>query len=231
MLTLEELKKNIETIVKGSLKDGRSIIIELKKYFENDVWPSTMNKQRTIEGLNLLINGNLPEPDPGQIMMDLMFLQSKKPIRISSQRKHLLEQLRDMIQTSKDVSCNHEKLVIAPFLHGGGFTPIIARPELICLNCGLNITLGMFRQRKNSKRIFREEHYGLRVTNKKELKKLFEWCGNEEEHNGRILKNVRYADDITKDPKGEYEKSANKWLGQIPFEIIDKEKLEALTGR
>jgi len=63
------------------------------------------------------------------------------------------------------------------------------------------------------------------------VKKLFAWVGNGDEYGGRhSLKNVEFSDNISRDPKGNYEKSENKWTDPIPFKIVDKKILEELSG-
>jgi hypothetical protein len=149
-----------------------------------------------------------------------MLFQTRLAPKISKSRKELLIHLRDIIQNSSTVTCDHADLGIAPFIHGGGFFPTQVWPELICKKCGLNITL--FRNRN----LFQ---LGIKI-NKKEMNKIYDWC--KEFYSDMTPKGNKHAlsaSKIVEDPISEYKRS-EKWMKPVPIKIIDKKLLESKSG-
>ena len=217
MINAETITRGLKLVVKGTADEGNNALKEFEEYFANNPWPMTMNKDSALEALQFLLDEKLPDPEPSDVIMSLITFETKKAPKLSKRKKVLVENLRILIENSKTIECNHEKLGVAPFIHGGGLSPTFAAPELICLDCGLNVTL--FSGIKPDK-------YGLKIP-KKDLKSLNDWadsCFNDRS------KQIHFSDDITKDPFGCYEKSV-KWDGPIPVKIVNQKVLESNTGR
>lgn len=221
MLTQEKLAEGVKVIVKDSLEGGKQVVEKFQEYFKDNSWPPTMSRTKTLKGLQMLIDEKLPESDPGEVMVDMLAMQTRTPLKISKARKSLLKKLKKLIEDSKDNGCAHEDLGIAVFMHGGGFCPVIGVPELICKTCGLNISL------------FPEmipKEYGIKVS-KPNLKKLNSWANerlnsqNYEDRSTRVLS----ANDITKNPLMAY-KNTVQWEKEVPVEILNSEKATSNTG-
>jgi len=217
MINAETITRGLKLVVKGTADEGNNALKEFEEYFANNPWPMCMNKDSALEALQFLLDEKLPDPEPSDVMVSLLTMETRKAAKLSDDQRELVKKLRTLIENSKTIECNHETLGIAPFIHGGGFSPTFAAPELICLKCGLNITL--FSGIKPNK-------YGLKIP-KKDLKSLNDWaesCLNDRS------KQIHFSDDITKDPLGHYEKSV-KWDGPIPVKIVNQKVLESNTGR
>jgi hypothetical protein len=221
MLTQKRFANGIKIIVKDSLEDGNEEIETFQEYFKENSWPPTMSKTKTLKGLQMFIDEELPTPDPGEVMVDMMLMQSRKPLKFSKKRKGLLKKLKKLIEDSKDNDCPHEDLGIAAFMHGGGFTPNIGVPELICKTCGLNISLfsGIIPQ-----------EYGIKIS-KPNLKKLNAWANdrlNNQSYEDKST-HVLSANHITKNPLMAY-KNTVKWEEEVPVKILNPDKATSKTG-
>ena len=177
-------------------------------------WPMGYPKTTAIKALRLLINEELPD-DPIRPLLDMMDGVTRKPAKLNKFQKGKLEEMIDIINSSKSRKCKHEKLGIAPFVYGGGVTPTYHAPELICRNCGLNVTLFRHRTVKQYRKDF-----GIRIS-KNNLEKLNKWANES--------KRVYSANGIVRDPVGSYNRS-NKWKGPIPLKVENAVKLESKSG-
>jgi len=108
-------------------------------------------------------------------------------------------------------------LGIAAFMHGGGFTMPTHTAELICKDCGLNITLCPGIPTKTYK-----DDFGIIIT-PATLKKLDKWAESIDRTK------VRSSSDILKDPVKIYNESI-QWDKAIPLKIVDIKKLNSKTG-
>lgn len=52
-----------------------------------------------------------------------------------------LKSIMKIVDGAEQSECDHGNAKIIPLLYGGGFTPMMSRPELVCPDCGLNVTL------------------------------------------------------------------------------------------
>lgn len=223
MLKKEKVEEILKIIAKKPLENIKQMVDEVEKHFQKNSWSLEKNKQDLIKALQYLHDSEIPMGMGS--FLDFMSGTIRKLPKLSDEVKEQIERLQNIIKNAKVTICEHKNLGIAPFLYGGGFTPIIVRPDLICLNCGLNVTLYTVHDKKY------EEIFGLEIIDKDCFSKIFEWVGGEKEY-GRnsLLKGVLDSDDLINDPKGIYEKSENKWMGSIPFKIVDKNLLESLSG-
>jgi len=233
MLTLEKLRESLEIFSNKPLKNIKQMVDEFEKYFKKDYWPIGRSKDDYLDALQAIHDSKLPPEalNPFQMMTDLMEGTTRKLKKLSKEVKQEIKRLQKIVKDAKTMDCEHKGLVIAPFLHGGGFTPLIVRPELICLDCGLNITLWKVTKKHGSKeeKIYKEK-FGLAIVDKDGVKKLFKWVGDGEEYGRHSLKDVEFSDHLPSDPQGMYEKSKNKWADPIPFKIVDKKILESRSG-
>ena len=178
-------------------------------------WPMGYAKSTATKALRLLINEELPD-DPVQPMLDMMAGVTRKPAQLNKFQKGKIQEMIEIIRVAKSHQCKHEKFGIAPFVYGGGFTPTYHAPELICRNCGLNVTLfGHTTVQRYHK------DFGIRIS-KKNLEKLNQWANE--------CRRVYSSSDIVKDPVGAYNRAQNKWKGPIPLKVENAVKLESKSG-
>lgn len=208
--------KLMRTMLRDIVKNrGQSrAVIRFQKYINENGWPSAYNRSAACNSIRLLINRELPD-DPVQVFSDMLCNIIRKPIELTkSQEKHL-RLVIEIINKAKGNKCRHENLGIAPFLHGSVTSPIIAIPELICKNCGLNITLSnrisIADYRKN---------FGIK-TSKEFLDAISRWAKN--------CQNVHSSGIILRNPIETYNISS-QWHGAIDIEITDFTKLASKGG-
>ena len=193
-------------IIKDALfkivEDKESPIRELTDYFKKNPWPQAMSKEQCLSAIDLVIESKLP---PGNPLVDLLSMEKKVIPRMNKTQLKWLEQMKEIIVNSEMASCDHKDIGIAPFLHGGGFTPgFAAVPELICPECGLNVTL--FSETKL-------EDIGLEMS-KEDFQALTDWAKGCYER--RSEKKVLSSSIITDNPVSALTKSPNKWKGILP---------------
>jgi len=207
------LKNTIGNIVKSR---GQAKAVQLfQKYIDKHGWPIAYPKSRTCDAIRLLISEELPD-DPTQVLMDMITGVDRKPAKLTKNRRDNLKIIMRIINKAGRHKCKHKDLGVAPFLHGGGFYPMTYNvPELICKDCGLNVTLSQYikidEYRKN---------LGI-VISKHFLEALHYWAST--------CKNVQSSRDIVRDPIGAYNKST-KWIGPVRIKIENSAKLESKSG-
>ena len=219
-MTPKQLMEGVKLVVKGSKEEGELAVSGFEKHFSENPWPMSFNKDQAINAIQILLDEELPELDPGQAMMDLLLMQTRKPPTLSDEGKKLLERLKKVIRDANEIECTHENLGIAPFIHGGGFSPTFAAPELICTTCGLNVTLFPGIQ---------PHKYGLKIS-KKNLAELNTWANECDKAQRETGKRVYVSDIITSDPIRAYDKSI-KWDGPLPLKIDKPKVLESMSGK
>lgn len=221
-LTPKTFMQAVTIIVKEDIKRGKTIIEEFDTFFKVNPWPIQFSKRQAIHAIDCLLTETTPPLDPGTVMVDMMMMQSRKMPKLSATRKKNLEKLKTIIEGTKGDDCKHDDLGLAPFIHGGGFSPTFAAPELICKTCGLNVTLFLGIPIKKYK-----SEYGITIT-KKNLAGVNKWAT--ELFNDRSKGNkVNFSDNITEDPIGAYNNSI-KWDGSIPLKIDNPTVLESKSG-
>jgi hypothetical protein len=221
-LTPKKFMEAVAIIVKEDVKIAVKIIEEFDKFFKVNPWPIQFSKSQAIHAIDCLLTETPPPLDPGTVMVDMMMMQSRKMPKLSATRKANLEKLKTIVEGAKGDDCKHDDLGLAPFIHGGGFTPTFAAPELICKSCGLNVTLFPGIPIKKYK-----SEYGIKIT-KKNLGVINKWAM--ELFNDRSKANkVNFSDNITEDPIGAYNDSI-KWDGPIPFKIEKPTVLDQKSG-
>ena len=220
MFTQNQLKQVISSIVEDPIDWAKDTVEQVEEFFETNLWPLNLNREKTLKAIDCLITGEMPELDPATVMIDMMLLQSRKMPKISKARKGLLKRIKKVFEDAKVNDCKHENTRIGVFMHGGGFSPTFGAPELICLDCSLNITLypGI-----------KPKEYGLKIS-KKSLAELNDWAKkefkNQDYQSGRV---VLSANKIVENPVAAYNKTI-QWQEKVPVEFLDFETVTKRTG-
>jgi hypothetical protein len=205
----KDFEQAIDSIIKK--KNQRKVTEEIIEKLKSHGFPPSLNKGIIVDGLSKIINEELPF-DSSRVLTEMITFSKAVPIKLTNhQRSNLKKIMECILETPTDTSCNHDSLVISISIHGGGFTPVIRLPEVICLYCGLNVTL-------YSKET---EKYGIEISDKK-MKELFKWAM---ENRGK------FAEDFVKDPIGSYNSCESKWEGDIPFRITNMKAFESRSGQ
>ncbi len=216
MELINVLKETITNIVKKTWQ--KEAFKKFETFMQKNPWPANLNKDRTVESIQQLVDGKL-DLDLGTIMIDMMAMQTRKAPKLTSHQKKLLQKMQEIIKAKEVDFCPHKKFGVAVFMHGGGFTPNFAYPELMCTSCGLNFTI--FPERKLSEA-------GIKISNK-HRKELIEWATKcEKDRNCRIP--WIDAEMMIKNPVSAYEKSDNKWPNEVMVKVVDYEKLQSKSG-
>jgi hypothetical protein len=205
---MQQLLKNaVDSVINNRKRNGA-----LASYLKKNGWDISINKEKTIKDLKNILNGKL-EKDPHQQLVDLLLFQKRSAIQLSEKQKDSLRKILSLIENSENKKCQHKELVIGYFLHGGGFCPIYPQPELICLDCGLNITL------------YNSKNKGIQISDK-DMDAL-------EKFGFQLMKDrkkMHFAEVITRDPIKAYNET-QKWEGPLPLKIVDVKKLEENSGK
>ncbi len=213
-----------EQLLKGTMDsvmaDKEDAIKDFESYLENNGWPMGYAKSMFKRAINHIIQEELPD-DPEGALIDLLLGQARKAIKITDQQKIAFKQMVKLADAAERKKCQHEDMGIAPFMHGGGFTMMFARPEVICTTCGLNVTLCIPKKLSAKELSVLEKEFGIKTTISK-LTELRKWAD--------VCKRVTSASDILRDPISAYNNSSNRWAGKFPFTITDRKKFESKSG-
>jgi len=178
--------------------------------------PLSHNKEKMIEDITTLLNDK-PLENYAHDLLAMMLCRETKVLKFTDSQKEQLSALVRFLKETEYKRCEHHNLGIGVFMHGGGFMPTHNLPELICIDCGLNITLG-------KKFEYLESDIGLSM-DEKSYESLHAWAYSLFGGKGK----TEYAEVITKNPIEAYKRSP-KWDGDLPT-ITDRAKLEASSGR
>lgn len=207
------LKDTLEQILKS---DGEvKVLNRFRTFLRDNGWPMGYAKSSFRSSVTLLINEELPD-DPEGALLDMLIGQTRSPIKLKEGQKTVLKEMLKLGNAAERRKCEHKHLGIAPFVQGGGFFPCYAGPEVICLACGLNVTLYVPKSITKFKKDF-----GLDVT-KEALKEIWDWANS--------CKGIVSASDILRDPIGAYNRSKHHWEKEIPFKITNRKKFESKSG-
>jgi len=216
MKTFDELiKLLLKAIVdsKDCTSHMRALRLRVKK--EGGL-PLSHKKEKMIEDITTLLNDK-PLKNCVHDLLAMMLCCETKVLKLTDSQKKQLFALVKFLKETEYKQCEHRNLGIGVFMHGGGFMPTRNLPELICLDCGLNITLG-------KKFEYLESDLGLNM-DEKSYESLHAWAYSLLGGKGK----TEYAEVITVDPIGAYKRSS-KWNGDLPT-ITDRAKLEASSGK
>jgi len=210
--------KTIKAAVRG--KDYTKAVEAVKKlklFAETNKWPRANNKNVVHDTIKMLVKNKIPK-DAHQETLDTLLFQTRTLPKVNANRMALLKEIDKIIRQAEYDTCDH-KIEIGVFMHGGGFCMPVGLPELICVKCGLNVTIG------TAKPVNVMKNLGLKVS-KKDLDQLQKWA--KDCFMDRNIK-VWSSSDITSDPIKALGNTA-KWPHKCPFEIVDVDKLEKASG-
>jgi len=181
-------------------------------------FPPTCSKEVLLKELQNFIDEKIKH-DPQQALVDLATFTSRSPVKLTKHKRENLKKVYKLISDAKPAKCKHKNLGIAPFFHGGGFSPVFNYvPELICTDCGLNVSLWNSRTSKQ---------LGLKFRRPVSIKTLNEWSTNLDP--GKA--NIQSANNILDDPIAAFESSVTKWDKKpFPIEVVYHKKLESFSG-
>lgn len=208
----------IKETITGVIQKGTDPLAKFEQYLADNKWPLSYPKSKVIKTCYLLIKEEV-HGDSHEQLLDTLLSQTRTAPKTTAAQKTMLRKIISLTDSSEQVQCDHKNIGIAAFLHGGGFCPVYAQPEVICLDCGLNVTIY---SPKNYKKFSKE--YGLQG-GKKAFKDLAEWAMGCMKGRGLF-----WVDDVPNDPIGQYNKAKYKWNKKIPFRISDKSAFEKHTG-
>lgn len=216
MITYENLSKVMANLQRGDIK-AKEAVKHMRKHVRNAKWPSSLSKEAFIDGCTNLLNGKV-KTDDHTSLVNALFMCTTVVKSLSKVQKESLKKIITMCKEMEDTVCGHKNVGLYPFLHGGGFCEVIAAPELICSDCGLNVTIHSHKDRLGNP--------GMKI--KKEfLIKLCAWCCKQlNEEKRRIWSSSM----IMSDPIGMAAKSI-KWPGKVEIKIVNKKKVEARSGQ
>lgn len=207
----------LKDTINAVLADKPDATEGFEKFLAEKGWPMGYDKFSFRSSINLLINESLPD-DPEGTLLDMLLGQTRVAIKVAIPQKAVFKKMITMSDSAPHRSCPHENMGIAAFMHGGGFSPVMqAVPEVICRDCGLNVTLHLPQDMMDF-----EKKLGI-ATTKKKIEKLHAWASS--------CKRTESANNILRDPIGAFNRSEHKWEGKLPFNIINKKKFEAMSGK
>lgn len=204
--------------VKHIIKEGGEVTYKEIIYLKTKGWPPGLNKDMFIKHLQSIIDERI-ESDSNQALVDLLTFTRRSARKMSLAQKERLGKIIKAIRDSHVVNCKHKNLGITIFMHGGGFTPTIGLPELICTLCGLNVTITSNLTPKNC---------GLKISSK-HIGELSGWakeCFLNREHHCRFS----FVEDMLKDPIKAYERAYFKFPDKLRIQIVDYAKLQLVSG-
>jgi len=219
-----KIKHVLECIIKK--KPNRKKLIDAFEYHYEDkhLMHQFLNKDKICGKLQELVDGTTPGISSGDVAMSLYgFIQ--KEISLSKSQKDDILHIKKLIQSAKVDKCEHETLAIIPLLHGGGFGPTFALPEIVCPRCYLNVTLYPTNVSVNGKK-FIDESVGIRVS--EQDKETFINFVNECLSSSLKI-HIHSASSIIETPRKVY-RGSQKFFGKYTIEIADKELFESKSG-
>lgn len=209
--------KLLKETITNILNNTENPILRFQTFLDEDGWPISFNKDTFIKTLKNMIDEKL-DTNPLDLLIDMVTYTERKAKKLNSKQKKLLQETIQTIKDSKIKSCKHKKFGVALFLHGGGFTPAIALPELICTSCGLNLTI--------TSNISKKSH-GIIINNKK---KIINWAVDLFRSNKNPRERIPWVEDILENPIEKYNESYYKFPNNIKLQITDYQKLQSKSG-
>ena len=215
---MKKFDELVNKTVKDIIDNVPRATYSLSRYIKDNKWPVRYSKEQLIKTFQAIIDEKYP-PDPSNVMVDLLLMRTTKMKSTTEKQKSLFRKVIDIVTNAPVSTCNHTNLGISIFTSGGGFTPVMANPEVICLDCGLNVTLPTWMGLKELC-----SNFGIQSTLEK-MKELMVWVADSYRSGG-----IFWVDDVPKDPIGQYNKAKYKWDKEIPFSIVDMKLFESRTG-
>lgn len=213
MNSMEILKQAVDLIV---LRGHHNKAVKMvRAHFEGSKLEAGFNKKVARKRLEELIALGTGKKELEMEPIDLLHLgmgEKRKVKRFSDAMIKSLENIIKMVDHVEVGGCGHSDAKVIPLLYGGGFTPMMVEPELVCPDCGLNVTLT--RQRVVDAGL--PEEY---------IKELYEWGRKDNKEKG-----VQSSNNVATRPREILEKSKQYEGDMEPiFAVIGK--LEPLSGQ
>lgn len=210
MNSMKILKQAVDLIViRGHHNKAVKMV---RAHFEGSKLEAGFNKKVARKRLEELIALGTGERELEMEPVDLLHLgmgEKRKVKRFSDAMIKSLENIIKMMDHVEVGGCDHSNAKVIPLLYGGGFTPMMSRPELVCPDCGLNVTL----DRKSV------VEAGLSIDY---IRDLYEWS--------RIQKGVLSSNDVVTQPRETLEKSKQYEGDMEPIFAVIR-KLEPFSGQ
>lgn len=213
-----------ETVINGSSESRK--FIDAFEYIYKDNYPmlSCLNRVSLCEKLQEVVDDVVPKMNSEDVATSLFGFVKKKVYLNASQKEDILR-IKSIIQNAKSYECEHKTLSVIPLLHGGGFTPDFAMPELVCPDCYLNVTLYPTNCVVNGNR-FTNESIGIKIS--KQDNDAFINFVNKCLYSPLKI-HIHPSCNMIRTPKKVYE-SSQKFFEDYTIEIINKELFESKTG-
>jgi len=220
----KEINEIIGLIVKNQTEKADALIKSLKTIkIENG------QKIQAITGIDKILNGKRDAVDS---MIDLLAMRKFKGYKLTPEQKNslikLVEVLKSVKSSTKD--CLHKRLEIYKLMHGGGFTPKILIPELVCRDCGLNISFPFFIKRHNEEphKYINDLNYCIKefgITLTKEfVENLRDYMKDKDKAHWIGVEN------ILSDPENVF-KNVKKMSSIKGLTVINKQKFDSFSGQ
>ena len=187
----------------------------VREHFEDNKVEAGFNKDVAKKRLEHVIALGTGKKELEIEPIDLFFLGMGEKREVKPFSDDMIEALKNIVKIIGGVEvdkCDHSNAKVIPLLYGGGFTPTMVEPELVCPDCGLNVTL-------TRQRII---DAGL---SKEYIKELYEWGSQDNKEKG-----VQSSSHIATRTRELFDKSKQYDGDMEPiFKIIDK--IEEFSGQ
>lgn len=215
---VERIKKAVKQVVRN--RGQKTAVRDLSHYFQRKLMTPGI-KETFVHQLDAVIEGKV-RPDPSAMFISMMTMSPvSTKLELTDHQRGCLKSIRKIIKDAKEDECDH-KLVIVPFFHGGGFSPIHVLPELVCHVCGLNVTIQLH---MSTESLIKSRGIELPHRLKKTLQDWCRWADQDRETE------VLSAREISKDLKRALDKSTQFYGDFSMMKVVNKEKLESMSGR
>jgi len=212
MNSTQILKRAVEMVAARKHKKAIELV---REHFESNKVEAGFNKEITVKRLKEVIALGTGKKEPEMEPIDLLHMglgNRRKVTLFTDGAVKALKNIIEIVGNVKQGGCGHSNAKVIPLLYGGGFTPIMVEPELVCPDCGLNVTLT--RQCVVDAGV--PEEY---------LKELYEWGRKDNKEKG-----VQSSNNVMTRPREILEQS-KQWDGDMEpiFAVI--RKLEPFSGQ
>jgi len=213
---LKVLEESISNIVSKHKSGQWQAVKRVVDHLKENGFPASQNKENLIKGLNKIINEE--GPDLEQQLVDMVTYTSRTAIKLTKFQASNLRKIRTAIDEAKvHKICSHENIAMTGSIHGGGFTPSRPLPEVICRDCGANVTFY-----SGNPEIYRDD-YGVKIE-RDGLEALKKWLVSESR------KSFAYGEDVVKDTQSVLAR-CTLWEGKLPFKIVNPTIFSARSGK
>jgi hypothetical protein len=135
-----DVTERIADAVVDIFKRKGEVAISVIDYLGSNTIDSLINVEQIAGTIDKLVDGRL-KPDIAAGITNLLCGISQTYPKPTLQQSAKLRKLSAAVRAVKLVSCSHPNSVISVFCHGGGFCGVVHLAELLCSDCGLNVTL------------------------------------------------------------------------------------------